>query len=89
MTKKTPTVVYFVTWPDGKLFEGSQTSISGDHALAKAVRTWLIHDYFPGVEFGGRWGGGVLWHLWPAMEKAGFKVHELEVPTDVADGVSH
>jgi len=88
MSKK-PTVVYFVTWPDGKLLEGSQTSISGDHALAKAVRTWLINDYFPGVEFGGRWGGGVLRHLWPAMERAGFKVHELEVPNDVADGFSY
>lgn len=82
---KKPTVIYFVTWPDGKLFEGSQTSISADIALARAVSTWLPKEFFPGVKFGGRWGGGAMWHLWPAMERAGFKVHEIEVP---ADGVS-
>ena len=81
-----PTMIYFVTWPDGKLFEGTQTRVSADHALAKAVRTWLIPDFFPGLEIGGRYGGGVLWYLWGPMEKAGFKVHEIEVP---ADGVSY
>lgn len=84
--KKKPTMVYFVTWPDGKIVEGSQTSVSSDHALSKTVATWLIPQYFPGVEFGGRYGGGILWHLWPAMERGGFKVHEIEVP---ADGVSY
>lgn len=76
------TKIYFVTWPDGKLFEGTQTSISEDIALAKAVQTWLIPAFFPGINFGGRHGGGALWHIWPAMEKAGFKVHAIDVPVD-------
>lgn len=84
MAKKT-TKIYFVTWPDGKIVEGSQTSISGDIALGRTVGKWLPPEFFPGVDFGVRWGGGVLWHLWPCMEKAGFKVHEVDIP---ADGVS-
>ena len=55
-----PTMVYFVTWPDGKIVEGSQTSISADHALGKVVKTWLIDAYFPGVEIGGRGDVGFL-----------------------------
>jgi len=86
MATKKRTVIYFVTFPDGRLVEGSQTSISEDIAIAKVVRHWLPENLFPGIDYGGRYGGGVLWYLWPAMEKAGFKVHEIEVPTD---GVSY
>lgn len=82
---KEATKVFFVTWPDGKIVEGSQTSVSVDIALGRTLAKWLIPEFFPGLDFGGRWGGGVLWHAWPAMERAGFKVHEIAVP---ADGVS-
>jgi hypothetical protein len=80
--------IHFITWPDGKLFEGSQTSINEDTAIAQALQTWLIPDFFPGVDLGRRYGGGAMRYLWEAMERAGFKVHSLDVPDDIAKGVS-
>jgi len=67
--------IYFVTWPDGKLCEGTQTSVGEDMALARLVRTWLNPTFF-------------LYHIWPAMERAGFKIQSLEVPKDIAEGLS-
>jgi hypothetical protein len=69
--------IYFVTWPDGKLFEGTQTSIDEEEAIAAALRTWLIPQWFPGLELGRRYGGGPMRNLWEAMQKAGFKVQSV------------
>lgn len=81
-----PTVVYFVTWPDGKMFEGTQTSISAEMAVGRALLTWLIPVHFPGLELGTLYGYGVLAQAWKAMQRGGFRLHEIEVP---ADGVSY
>ena len=84
MAKK-PTKVFFITWPDGKVMEGMQTSIRESHAIGKAIASFLPSQWFPGVNFGAYYFGpsGELWH---AMQKAGFKVQSVEVP---ADGVSY
>ena len=86
MSKK-PTVIWFITWPDGKLFEGTQTSIDERFAIARAIQTWLPQDWFPGLNLAVGYSPTAR-ELWPLMQKAGFKVHELEVPTDTADGIS-
>lgn len=78
MSKK-PTCIYFVCWPDGKLFEGTQTSISESHAVGLAVQTWLRPQFFQKLELGHTYGGGVLYYLWPAMERAGFKLNTIEL----------
>lgn len=80
------TRIYFITWPDGKLFEGTQNSIGEDHAIGRALRTWLIPQNFPGLDLGQRWGGGPMHSLWQSMERAGFRVQS--VPVDVT-GVSY
>lgn len=84
MAKK-PTQIFFLTWPDGKLFEGTQTSVSEDIAIARAIMTWLTPDFFPGLEIGSRYHGPME-PLWRSMKKAGFKVHALDV--EGVDGVS-
>lgn len=83
-----PLMIYFVTWPDGKLFEGTQNSVDQSKSVAKAIRTWLIPEFFPGLELDGIYSYGPLSALWKAMERAGFKVHELEVPADIAKGIA-
>jgi len=83
---KSTTAIHFVTWPDGKIFEGSQTSIDPDIAVGCAIRTWLPAQWFPGIDVR-RWTMCGR-ELWRAMEKAGSKVHTIALPVDVADGVS-
>ncbi len=78
--------IYFVVWPDGKMFERTQNSISESHAIAAAIRTWLIPDFFPELDLGSK-GYGVMATLWRSMEKAGFKCHCVEVPG--TSGVSY
>ena len=85
MTAK-PVTIHFITWPDGKLFERTQTSISERHAIAAAVHSWLIPQWFPGLDLVNLYF--LRSELWAAMQRAGFKLHSLEVPTDVAEGVS-
>jgi len=75
----TPVKIYFLTWPDGQLFEGSQNSISEDMAIGRALRTWLIPQFFPKLDFGSRYHGPME-YLWRSMREAGFKVHSIEVP---------
>lgn len=84
MAKK-PTKIFFLTWPDGRMFEGTQTSTSEDIAIGRAIRTWLIPDHFPGLELGARYYGPME-ALWRSMQQAGFRVHSIDV-ADV-DGVS-
>ncbi len=79
-----PTCIYFVTWPDGKIFEGTQTSFDEDAAIERALRTWLIPQFFPGLDLGRRWYGPMR-GLWEAMERAGFRVQHVETE---AEGVS-
>lgn len=81
------TVIYFVTWPDGKIFERSQNSIGKDMAVARALRTWLIPENFPNLELGSFFHGPME-PLWRSMKEAGFKVHEIDVSA-VAKGVSY
>lgn len=83
MTKK-PTKVYFITWPDGKVMEGTQTSVREDHAKAKAILKFLPEIWFPKVRVEPFYGVGE--ELWRAMTQAGFKCQSVEIP---ADGVSY
>ena len=76
--------IWFVVWPDGKMFEGTQTSISQSHAIQVAIRSWLPSDFFPDLDMGSL-GFGVTGSLWKSMEKAGFKCHEIDT---VAVGIS-
>jgi hypothetical protein len=85
MITKNPVKIWFVLWPDGKIFESTQTSVSESHAVWAAIRTWLIQDYFPDLEMGS-FSYGPLGTLWKSMQKAGFKCHCIEVD---ADGVSY
>lgn len=78
--------IYFVTWPDGKLFEGTQTSVSERHATAAAMHTWLHRDWFPGLNLLQSYSAHN--ELWQAMQRAGFKVHSMAVPDDMAKGIS-
>ena len=80
-----PTKIWFLCWPDGKMFEGTQTSVSKQHAIEKALSGWLIPQWFPGLNWG-HMGYGVVGELWKSMEKAGFKCHEID--TEVT-GVSY
>ena len=84
MAKK-PVQVWFVLWPDGKMFEGTQTSVSESHAIGAALSTWLIPEFFPKLEMGGL-GYGLIAACWKSMQAAGFKCHCIDV--DDATGVS-
>ena len=81
---KQPTHIWFVVWPDGKIFERTQTSVSEAHAIGAAIRSWLPEQFFPKLELGGV-AYGVMAPLWRSMQDAGFKCHCLSVN---ADGVS-
>lgn len=81
-----PVVIHFITWPDGKMFEGTQTSVSATHAIAQAVHTWLIPQFFPGLDLVNLYS--LRSELWTAMTRAGFKLHSLTVPNDLAEGIS-
>ena len=70
--------IWIVCFPDGKICEDGLSRISADHALASALRTWLIPELFGHIEWGSRYSYGVLHHLWRAMEKKGWRVHEIE-----------
>lgn len=85
MTEKKPTKIWFLVWPDGKMFEGTQTSISESRAISAAILTWLTPKFFPGLDLGGV-SYGVLRTLWNSMEEAGFKCHCIDTE---ADGVSY
>ena len=80
-----PTKVYFVTWPDGKVMEGTQTSIRESFAIGKAIASFLPAHLFPDVKFD-TYHFGPAGDLWAAMRKAGFKVQSVDIP---ADGVSY
>ena len=77
--------IWFVLWPDGKIFERTQTSVSESHAIGAAIRSWLIPEFFPDLDMGSM-GYGVIHTLWQSMQKAGFKCHCIEVD---AAGVSY
>lgn len=83
------TQIHFCTWPDGKVLEGSQTSVSQDMAIGAALRTFLPEQWFPGLPINSRYLYGHVSELWKAMSRAGFKVHSLDLPQEVADGVSY
>lgn len=83
---KAPVQIHFITWPDGKLFEGTQTSVSDRLAIAKAVQTWLIPQFFPGLDLLGLFS--LRTELWAAMERAGFKLHCIDVPEETEEGIS-
>jgi hypothetical protein len=80
-----PVKIWFVIWPDGKIFEKTQTSVSESHAIGAAIRTWLIPEFFPDLDMGNM-AYGVIASLWKSMGKAGFKCHCIEVD---AAGVSY
>lgn len=85
MVSKDPVKIWFVTWPDGKVMEDTQNSISDSHAVAKAIASFLPRQWFPDLEIGSTYHGAGN-YLWPSMKKAGFKVQSVDVPG--ATGVS-
>ena len=78
--------IYFLTWPDGKMFERTQNSISERHAWAAAIHSWLPHDWFPGLNLIQSYSA--FSELRNAMTSAGFKCHEIDVDAAIANGVS-
>lgn len=70
--------VWFVIWPDGKMFEKTQTSISESHAIEVAIRIFLPDRFFPELDMG-TLGYGIVATMWRSMQKAGFKCHCIEV----------
>lgn len=74
--------IFFVTWPDGKVIEGSQTSRDKDTAIRNVVKSFLPDCWFGGIELGTMFYGP-LDKFWTAMKKNGFKVHEINLPTDI------
>lgn len=81
------TCIWFVTWPGGQVLEGSQTSISENFATGAAIQSFLPPRFFPGLKVAERYLSPIG-ELWKAMERAGFKVHKMELPKEIADGVS-
>lgn len=81
---KDPVQIWFVTWPDGKVFEGTQTSVSESTAVCSAIRSFLPEQWFPAVDLGSSYSG-VGYHLWPSMKEAGFRCQSIEIN---APGVS-
>lgn len=86
--KDEPTKIWFVTWPDGKVMERTQTSTHKDMAIGSAIRSFLPEQWFPGLDLTGRYYGEIG-QLWRSMEKAGFKIQSIDLPPDVAAGVSY
>jgi hypothetical protein len=80
---KEPTRIFFVTWPDGNILEGSQTSTSEDIAIGRAIMTFLPKQWFPAIDLGSRYHGPME-DLWRSMKMAGFKVQEID--TKIATG---
>ena len=78
--------IHFLTWPDGKLFEKTQTSVSERHAWSAAIHSWLPRDWFPGLDLGLNYGSGS--EIIRSMERAGFKCHTIDVDETLANGVS-
>ena len=74
--------IYFVTWPDGKVVEGSQTGIDSSAAVRQTVKQFLPDCWFGNVELGHIWGGA-LSALWRGMKEKGFEVHEFVLPDDI------
>ena len=83
---KAPVKIYFVTWPDGRVVEGSQSSKDRDTAIRNVVTEFLPDKWFGGVELGTLYYGP-LEKFWDAMKRNGFKVHEIDLPSDI-NGVS-
>lgn len=80
------TVIYFLTWPDGKMFERTQNSVSERHAWAAAMHGWLPNDWFPGLNLLS--GYSAFNELRKCMETAGFKCHQIDVDQAIANGVA-
>lgn len=85
---KESTKIWFITWPDGKVMERSQTSTHKDMAIGSAIRSFLPEQWFPGLDVSTRYYSEIGM-LWRSMEKAGFKVQSIDLPKEVADGVSY
>jgi hypothetical protein len=82
------TEIWFVTWPDGRVMERTQTSVAERMAIANAIRSFLPADWFPSLNLN-TYMFGPAGELWRAMTKAGFKCQSVELPKEVADGVSY
>lgn len=78
--------IYFLTWPDGKMFEGTQNSVSERHAWASGMYSWLPKDWFPGLNLVQSYSA--FNELSQAMKNAGFKSHQIDVDAAVANGIS-
>jgi len=86
MTK--PTKVWFITWPDGKVMDRSQTSTDKNIAIGSAIRSFLPEQWFPGLDVTSQYFREIG-ELWRSMEKAGFKVQSIDLPKELADSVSY
>lgn len=83
-----PTKIWFITWPDGKVMERTQTSTCKDVAIGSAIRSFLPERWFPGLNVTSRYYAEIG-ELWRSMEKAGFKIQSVDLPQELADGVSY
>jgi hypothetical protein len=83
--EKEPTKIYFVTWPNGEVMEGSQSSVRGDMSIGKAIMKFLPAQWFPSLDLGSIYYGPME-TLWKSMKAAGFKVQSVEID---ASGVSY
>jgi hypothetical protein len=76
--------IWFITWPNGSMFEKTQTSADERQAWAKAMHSWLPIEWFPGLNL--RQSYSAYTEIRQAMERAGFKCHECDVG-DIVNGV--
>lgn len=83
-----PTKVWFITWPDGKVMDRSQTSTDKNIAIGSAIRSFLPEQWFPGLDVTSQYYSEIG-ELWRSMEKAGFKVQSIDLPKELADSVSY
>ena len=81
------TQIHFITWPSGNVFEGTQSSVDQRWSIHAAIRSFLPEAWFPGVNFS-HYSFGAGGELWRAMEKAGFKAQSINLPEEMANGVS-
>lgn len=71
--------LWLVLYPNGEVASGSHSLYSADIAIANAMQHWLRDDWFKGIEWGGIYGGGALYAIWPALKKNGWKLVEIDL----------
>ena len=68
--------VFFITWPDGKVDEGSLTVTSAEIAKQRFIATYLPERYFGKLSW---LTGYALSRIWEDMQEKGFKAHHIRM----------